>query len=273
MRSISTYVGRRLRRRHGVIVLVLAPPRAAGTVIARALWQHPDIGHYVHEPFDADYHLGHTAQGWAALERPLARTSPVSRLPKGLVVKEVTFQVAPRLSEFLTLPTHPVIFVIRDPRLSVSSRMHQRRRGGQNPSFPERETGWPDLLAAIELCIHHRLAHVIIDSTDIRRDPGAMLESLCTRIGLPSVGDLHHWERPEALELGKLGASQRHWYDHLLESRGIEAPTEHVPTVDQFADTGLRRAVKEAVEHYQHLRCAPSFLGPTRPTLTADGSR
>lgn len=263
----------RVRARHETVLLVLAPPRTASTAVARALWQHPAIGYYGHEPFDTDYHLG-GAGGWAALEQPLARRAQAAGVPTGLVVKEMTFQVAESARELLGIVTHPVVFVVRDPRLSVESRMRQRRRSGLDPSFPPRETGWPDLMATMERCDRDQIPYVIADATDVRRDPGPMLSALCTAVGLEPVADLHRWEPEPDLRLGQLGEAQRHWYERVLSSSGIEPPTERVPGIDVFpAETGLRAAVSEALEQYWRLCASDRCLRPRGPRAGTEASR
>jgi hypothetical protein len=138
-------VSARLRRRHHNVILILAPPRTGSTALARALWMHPAVGWYVHEPFDTFHHRG-CASAWAdALIHPHATADldPAARGGHALLVKEMSFQPGAMLPAVLEqLPTETVILLVADPRVSVASRCVDGLKGARLPcSRPPRSVG------------------------------------------------------------------------------------------------------------------------------------
>jgi hypothetical protein len=62
----------------------------------------------------------------------------------------------------------------------------------------------------------------VIDSADIRRDPGRMLRKLCTAVGIPFTDRILHWPAgPKPFD----GAWAPHWYNAVHRSTGF-APAE-----------------------------------------------
>ena len=83
-----------------------------------------------------------------------------------------------------------------------------------------------------------RLGHAppVIDSADILRDPAAMLERLCTELGIPWDPAMLRWQ-PGIRETDGIWAS--HWYDAVAASTGF-GPPEGNPV--QLDDDGKRVA-------------------------------
>ncbi|HXE44239.1 MAG TPA: hypothetical protein VN635_03480, partial [Conexibacter sp.] len=126
-----------IRARHSEVLVVLAPPRTASTALARILWNHTRVGWYSHEPFEPTYYRDAPAeQAFDLLDgpAPIAELNP-SRAggPSGtdLVVKEMTFQVGDAFPLLAALATRPIVVLIRDPRLTIASRMKVLRRSGR----------------------------------------------------------------------------------------------------------------------------------------------
>jgi hypothetical protein len=68
----------------------------------------------------------------------------------------------------------------------------------------------------------------VIDGTDIRRDPGAMLRRLCAEIGLPFSAAMLSWDAgPKPFD----GAWAPHWYGAVHRSTGFAPPEGALPPV------------------------------------------
>jgi hypothetical protein len=241
--------------------VILAPPRTASTALARVLWEDPAVTHYAHEPFDRLYHRG---EGPQTLADALADPTQVSRhtatdsgAGRGLVLKEMTFQVGRLIEPLAAFTDAPLIFLIRDPRRSVMSRM--RQVGDGTPvSFPLVETGWVDLMDQIAYCDRTGREFVLLDAGELREWPRVVLPQLFERLGLtwrPSVLD---WTPAARMRLGRLDGDQDHWYQAVLNSRSIGREHGVPPPLDQFPKAdGMRAHVAQALEWYRALRRRP----------------
>ncbi len=258
----------RLRERHGEIYLVLAPPRTASTALARVLWQHPAVGWYSHEPYDLVYHRGAAPESAAAaLERPASiRASKDARAGgEGLVVKEMTFQVGRHFAALAALTARPVVFLLRDPRLALASRMRQLEREGSDPLFPSVESGWAALREQVAECRGRGLPYALLDSTDLRNRPLEVLPPLFERLGLDFSPDFLIWEPAGRLEIGELGGldgEQSAWYERVLASRGLEPARSAPPDLDTFPEEGgFRDHVRECLALYRELGADERRIG------------
>jgi hypothetical protein len=75
---------------------------------------------------------------------------------------------------------------------------------------------------------HARFPGPVIDSTDIRRDPAAMLERLCAEIGLPFTEAMLAWPAgPKPFD----GIWARHWYGAVHRSTGFAEAEGPLPPV------------------------------------------
>lgn len=94
--------------------------------------------------------------------------------------------------------------------------------------------------------VFDQLGGVVIDSTDIRADPDAMLRALCRAIDLPFDPAMLRWPagpRPQD------GIWARHWYGSVHASTGIagaEGPLPDVPPA-------LQPLLEAALPHYLRL--------------------
>jgi len=239
------------------VLVVLSPPRSGSTALARAFWPHPAFRWYVHEPYDRFYHQNADARTvLEALRDPVEVGQPGSN---GLVVKEMTFQAGRYAGELVAAATLPVVVALRDPRLAIESRMRQRRRAGQEPSFPPRESGWQDLVAILRELRANETRYVIVDTTRLRAEPEPTLVTLCELLGLPYTADMLTWRGAEDVQLGQLADEQSHWYDRVLRSFGLQPPTEQVPDMADFPPP-MRAHVAECLEVYHDLRDDPEVL-------------
>jgi hypothetical protein len=246
-----------VRERHGEVLLIVAPPRTASTALARVLWNHPRVGFYSHEPFEPTWYRGEGPDVAAEL---LEAAEPVGALGgrgsgRALVVKEMTFQVGDAFPLLAELATRPIVFVIRDPRLAIASRMKVLRRSGRPEVFPLRESGWEDLERQLAYVRQERIEHLIVDSTGLRAVPSRVVPGIFERLGLTYAPELLTWEASPATGLSAVSGARDPFYAHVLASGGLEAPREAIPPLERFPETGGFRAhVAECVERYEALR-------------------
>jgi len=246
-----------VRARHGEVLLVVGPPRTASTALARILWNHEQVGWYSHEPFEATWYQSAGPERAAEL---LEAPSPVTDLGgrgtgETLVVKEMTFQVGDAFPLLAELATRPIVFLIRDPRLTIASRMKVLRRSGRPEVFPRRESGWEDLARQLAYVRRERIPHVVVDSSDLRSSPHTVVPPLLDRLGLAFTPELLSWQSSEATGLSAVSGSDDPFYQRVLGSSGIEPPAERLPDLAEFpADGGFRQHVAECVTQYEELR-------------------
>jgi sulfotransferase family protein len=88
---------------------------------------------------------------------------------------------------------------------------------------------------------------VVIDSHDIRDDPGAMLERLCNRIGLPFSQDMLTWPRGGHRADGVWAS---HWYGSVWNSTGFADPEGPLPSVPE----ALTNVLSGALPYYEQLK-------------------
>jgi Sulfotransferase domain len=252
-----------VRARHREVLILVAPPRTASTALARVLWNHPAVGWYRHEPFEPTWYEGAPAEVAVELledPTPIGELNP-SRAEEdvdpsaALVVKEMTFQAGDAFPLLAGLATRPIVFVIRDPRLSIASRMRVLARAGRPEVFPLRESGWDDLERQLAWASDNGIPHLIVDSFDLRAEPEVVIPQVLSALGLPFSPALLTWESSEAKGLSVVSGEGDPFYQRVLESRGIEAPAEQVPSLTHFpTDGGFRAHVAECVARYEALR-------------------
>ena len=249
------------------VAVILSPPRCGSTVLARSLWQHRAFRWYLHEPCDRAYHLGPSPEPEPNIPIDRGGHSSPGLTGTGIVIKEMTFQAGDAISDLQVATTVPAIFLIRDPRLAVLSRMRRRKLDGDIPSFPAKEAGWRDQLAAIALFREAGTPYVIVDISDIRRSPDTALRALCSRLSLPWDPAMLRWKSLPDLRLGNIGGSQDAWYVRVLGSTAWERPNERMPSPDAFRKQGMSAVVAECLAGYRQVRADPQYLGIGEPTL------
>jgi hypothetical protein len=256
----------RVRERHGEVLLIVAPPRTASTALARILWNHPAVGFYSHEPFEPTWYRGAGLEVAAELleaATPVTQLDPSRAAATGdaLVVKEMTFQVGGAFPLLAELATRPIVFVIRDPRLTVASRMKVLRRAGRPEIFPLRESGWDDLVRQLDHVRREGIPYVVVESRDLRAAPERVVPPLLERLGLDYSPRLLTWGSSPATGLSAVSGNQDPFYQRVLSSGGIEPPTEQIPPLDSFpTDGGFRQHVADCLARYKEL-CGSA--GPT----------
>ncbi len=249
-----------VRERHGDVYVLVGPPRTASTAVSRILWNHERVGFYSHEPFEPTWYEGAGPERAAELlEAPdrvddLAPARPGRGDGRALVVKEMTFQVGDAFPLLASLATRPIVFLIRDPRLTIASRMKVLRRAGRPEVFPLRESGWEDLARQLAYVRREEIPHVLVDSSDLRREPERVVPELLARLGLSFTPELLRWQSSGATGLSAVAGADDPFYRRVLGSTGIEAPAEEIPDLSAFPEP-LRAHVAACVAQYEEL-CA-----------------
>ncbi len=257
----------------------VSPPRTGSTPVARMLWQHDAVTHHCHEPFEAGYWGGRgVISVWQNLACPMEVASgsriPLSRVPpaSGLLVKEMTFQLDAGQFLFLAgLATAPVVFVMRDPRLSTASRLRIVRELYGEVSFPPFESGWQSLAEQVRLCERHGIDYVIVDSAEMRANSAGVASALLKALRLPAQPELDSWSPRPGLQLcspqvGALMSEKRAdddpFYRRVLSSDGIQ-PADVIDWSRESAlirSAGLADDLAAWTELYEQLRADPNRL-------------
>lgn len=87
-----------------------------------------------------------------------------------------------------------------------------------------------DLGYLAQAALYDRLGGVVVDTTDLRADPGAVLPALCEALGLPWDPAMLCWPAgPRPFD----GAWAPHWYDAAHRATGIGPPEGPPPVVDR----------------------------------------
>lgn len=224
-------------------LVILSPPRSGSTPVARMLWQSSVFsdGCHCHEPFEARYWGGDgDASVWRAVQRPMQLASgqrvdaQTLQGRPALVLKDMCFQLDLAAFDWLAaLASRPIVFVMRDPRLTVASRLRIVSELDGSSSFPPEHAGWDALLWQVQRCRDLQRPYVIVDSQRLRQAPGPQAAALLARLGLqPTVGVIR-WEQRPALrlcspEVGALMSDVRTesdpFYRRVLSSTGIQPP-------------------------------------------------
>jgi hypothetical protein len=242
-------------REYDGVHLIISPPRTSSTALARVFLEHRSVGAYCHEPFDRHYHHREGLESvFHSLSDPLRKGSG-----RRLVIKEMTFQLGKHLRELRWITGYPIVFLIRDPRLSIASRMAKRVEGGQDAEFKAIESGWDDLSEQVSFCDMAEVPYIILDSTDLRNDPQSTLSRLLPRFELEFRPEMLNWTPLNVERFGRLSGTQDHWYRRVLESKALEPAVEKVPDLESFSDA-MRDQVERALELYLALRRNPHFL-------------
>jgi hypothetical protein len=109
------------------------------------------------------------------------------------------------------------VFLIRHPARVVASYAVKR----ENPTLED--IGFRQQAELYAQCTAGGLDPVVIDSTDIRRDPEAALRALCAALGIGWTARMLHWPAGGHPADGVWAA---HWYGAVHRSTGLTAQEE-----------------------------------------------
>lgn len=256
-----------LRARHERVHVIVSPPRCGSTAFARVFWEHPTVRYYCHEPFEVTYYheegLGAVAEKLAAPLDLAALGAEVAPEATGLVIKEMPYQVGDRFPLLAQIATPPVLFLVRDPRLNIASRIAKKEEVGDSPFFPLVETGWTLIDRQIAYCRDHSIPYRIVESSDVRNTPLHLLPQVFEAFGLAFSPDMVEWAPYPEIDLDNLEGEHTHLYRRVLTSDGLQPATEPVPALDSFPDThGVRAHVADCLEVHERLLRDPHRLHP-----------
>jgi hypothetical protein len=223
---------------------------------------------YCHEPFETTYYLG---EGLDAVRHNLESPLDLATLGKfdvdadadTLLIKEMPYQVGPNFPLLATLASKPLVFLMRDPRLSIDSRMRKKREVGDDPRFPKIESGWELWREQVKWCDKQGVDYLLVDSTDFRNQPQATLSQMCARLGLPFSPEMIQWRACPEVELDNLGGRHRHLDGAVLGSTGIRPETSPPPPLEHFpSEDGWRQHVERCLAIYREMSGSAARVVP-----------
>ena len=256
----------RVQNRYEKIYVIVSPPRCSSTAFARMFWEQPIIGSYCHEPFEVAYYQDQALSN--VLEkilqpldlRPIKHT-PAAAEPNQLLIKEMPYQVGQRFPLLAALATPPILFLMRDPRLNVYSRMQKKLEVGESPLFPLVESGWEQLAAQVAQCVELDIPYHIIDAADFRNRPVEIFQKVFARFDLPFTESMLTWRACAEVKLDNLAGQHRHLYEQVLRSERMLPEDEPVPPMTVFPETdGFRAHVRLCLEIYDRLQRDPQRI-------------
>lgn len=254
----------RLSQKYGEIYTILSPPRCVSTAFSRIFWEQPTIGFYSHEPFETTYFWNEgLAEVFNKLMNPLDvrpyKNTPDRKDQKlGLVVKEMPYQVGNNFDLLVRMSEKPMVVLVRDPRLSIASRMRKRQERGSSITYPLVETGWGLLVKQIKQLEDMGREYMIVDTTEFRESPSGIIKQVFEKLDLPFDESMLKWKPAERADIDNLLGPHRNQYERALRSTGVEAPTEKVPDINWFPEEGgFREHVGWAMGVYESLLLSP----------------
>jgi hypothetical protein len=257
-----------IRDRHTPVFAIVSPPRCSSTAFARVFWEQPSIGFYCHEPFEVTYYLQRDLDEVVEkLNNPLELEGLVRAGSGGrghsLLIKEMPYQVGERFPLLAALATKPIVFLMRDPRLNIASRMAKKREVGESEVFPQVESGWELWYNQIKWCSDNDVEHILVDSTDFRNEPLETFPQVFDRFGLSFSPEMLEWRACPDVELDNLGGRHRHLYGEVLESKGIKPDRAEIPALDFFPEeNGLRAHVEVCLAFYREMAESDARIRP-----------
>jgi hypothetical protein len=249
-----------LKKLYENIFVIISPPRCSSTAFSRVFWEQPSIRYYSHEPFEVTYFEGAGLdQVVEKLKNPLdldsIKKNQYARQSTGLVIKEMPYQVGPDYDLLISLSNHPIMFLIRDPRLNILSRIQKKIEAGQDPDFPLIETGWELIVEQVRYCQKQEIQYLVIDSTEFRNCPDDVFGQIFEEIDLPFSPEMLSWRSTPEVNLDNLGGHHSHLYKRVLKSTGIEPPTERNPSLSEIPERdGFREHLNKCMAIYKSLR-------------------
>lgn len=248
------------------VFIILSPPRSCSTLIARIFWEHPNLGFFVMEPFDGVYQRRRSVDDAMAVirqPRPLTDMIREKRAGNAILIKEITYHVDEYFTSFIRFTTRPVVFAVRDPRLTIHSRMTKLREGGRSSIFPHEESGWAALRRQVQFCRAQSISYLIIDGTLLRCFPTQLVSKIFETVGLPLTEPPMSWHPASHVDFG-IGEGLDYFFDRALRSTSIEPPDPSIPGIAAFpVEGGMRQHVSECLEIYKEILDDDNYLRPT----------
>jgi len=249
-----------IKKEYEDIYVIMSPPRCSSTAFARVFWEQPTIRYYCHEPFEGMYFTGKGLDDVIYnMQNPLdvRDIKSYSRGVHGrsLVIKEMPYQVGEFFPSLISLSSNPVIFLTRDPRQNIASRMAKKVEVGDDPLFPQVETGWELISEQIRYCKEHGIQYLIVDAKDFRNNPAIIFKQVFDRLQLPFHEGMLSWQSRPDVDIDNLDGDHHHLYQEVLSSTGMLPDTEAIPSIDSFpTDKGFRAHVASSLQIYERLQ-------------------
>lgn len=248
-----------LKERYPFIYVIVSPPRGSSTAFSRVFWEQPTVGHYSHEPFELTYY--EKAPLDVVMEKLLhpldllpVKNTPADEQVNSLVIKEMPYQVGDHFPILASLATTPIVFLIRDPRLNIFSRIQKKLEVGDHPYFPLIETGWELIQQQINYCKEQSIPYLLVDSNDFRNHPSLIFPKVFSHFQLPFDPKMLQWKSCEEVNLDNLEGKHTHLYEKVLRSRALNPVSEPVPELEAFPEEhGIRDHVIACLNIYNSL--------------------
>jgi len=252
--------------RHERVVVIVSPPRCGSTPLSRVFWEHPSFRYYCHEPFECAYF---DEEGFNSACEKLQSPTDLAELKmqetphttSGLVIKEMPYQVGDNFPHLIAMSSGPIVFLLRNPMLSVHSRYRKKLEAGQKPVFPVAEMGFELVSNQIAYCRDQGIPFLIVDSEDIRNKPNQVLSQVFERLDLSWSSSFTKWKALPHIDLDNLDGRHTHLYTRVLQSTGIQPNNAPPRTLEDFpVDNGFRDHVAYSMNIYETLRADPARI-------------
>ena len=133
------------------------------------------------------------------------------------------------------------VFLIRHPARVIASYAAKR----EHPTLDD--IGFRQQAELFDLVQSWGQAPIVIDSHDVRANPGLTLQNLCDAIGLPFEAQMLNWPKGPHPDDGIWAA---HWYGAVWNSTGFADPEGPLPLLDG----ALATVVDQAMPYYVHMK-------------------
>jgi hypothetical protein len=224
-------------------------PRNISTAMMRS-WENRDDCAVSDEPLYAHY-LAHTGLDHPARDAVIATGEPDWRRAVDALLgpapgnapvwyqKHMAHHLLPHIDRGWIAKLRNVL-LIRDPREVVASYLKSR------PTVSAEDVGLPQQAALYDELCAAGAPPPIIDAGDFLRAPQAHLRALCDWLGIAFSDRMLHWP---AGPRDSDGVWAPHWYAHVEESTGFEAPVPRGISLSGHA----AEAVEACRPHYERL--------------------
>ena len=258
-----------LQDQYSQIYLIISPPRCSSTALARVFWEQPSIRYYAHEPFEVVYYENKGLDSvLKKIHNPLdlrrIKANPTSsQNENSLIIKEMPYQVGAHFPLLASVVSRPIIFLIRDPRLNIRSRMEKKVQGGDAAAYPFIESGWDLLHEQVRWCRQENIPFIILDATEFRNFPTKIFSQMFARLKLPFSTSMLHWKPLKNVKIDNLNGRHHHLYQRILRSNGLIPAVEPVPDLEAFPiKNGFRDHVRHCMKIYDRLRNHSARISP-----------
>jgi len=285
------------------IRLILASPRTGSTLLETSFIKNSTINTCAHEPFRHSKNIEDVKEGYEAIFKKIK--SRARRSGKiSIVIKEMgrRLAVGNEYQRFLTLVKIPPIILIRNPLLSTESKIRailkglDQKKNLESFALLKGFKSWDSMLEESFASQDYKLfgeilsdetiykseppatleqmhylefkgrSFVIVDSTDYRLDPQAIVNALCKKWNVPFSNNMIKWgSAGKKLEINQ--PTLNNWFDRVQNSTGIAQPSEISPTLDDFPDFIVKHLKEVELPAYYEMFNHPNRVKPNEDSL------